>query len=78
MRLRRFAKHRQFEGIVPVGWPPVNQERTIRSDSGFNLVMLFWTWIPSARQRSISCREVIASSWASSFTLMPFLATDGF
>jgi len=76
--MRRYIKHRQVEGVVSVGWPPTNQERTVRSDSGFNLVMLFWTWIPSARQRSMSCREVNPSSRARSFTLMPFLATDGF
>ena len=63
---------------MSVGWPPTNQERMVRSDSGFNLVILFWTWSPSARQRSISCREVSPSSRAISFTLMPFLATERF
>ena len=74
--MRRYAKHRQVEGVVSVVWPPTNQERTVRSDSAFSLVMLFWAGNPSARQRSIICREVSPSSRASSFTLMPFLATD--
>jgi len=38
-------------------------------------VMLFCTGSPSARQRSITAREVTPSSRARSFTLIPFLAT---
>ena len=40
--------------------------------------MLFCTLSPSARQRSITCREVTPSSGASSLILGPFLVDMGF
>lgn len=46
-----------------------------RTTSGSTRVTLFCTGIPSARQRSMSCREVMPTSLATSLTFGPFLLT---